>query len=839
MSENIVALPLYYYGAPNKKGPLFNAKIYVGIPDLDPHILANRYDIIFRNEDGTDVPISPAQQPVRTSSGGYATYNGQVGQILVDGNYSIAVDSAQDAQQYYWPNYFSGQPLVDGSDHNLLGGRSAIAAHDQIYRRETTVAEIESGVFVPVGSEVIYLSLTDRDGAMFDLSVGGVPDGLKSIDAGGGNTAVYSGPSEVNVQHVGADLTGSTDAGPAIVAALSISGYAYLTDGVLDVSTNVILEDNQTLTRRGDAIINLSAIIGPGLHTKSGGYIAPSATSVYYKDEPHVSAGWSRQKITSNAGIGSTSLALDDISDLNVGDYVSITNGYCDMWRVLETSGEEFQKVISPDVDLWKNSIHQIKSKGGSIITLNEALGFDCPVIPKTYGFFPDENDLSGYAGFNYPTVEKLVGAVGVEISNLKIINNTARSIIGYACIDTTISGCDITHESNVNKPIELYTSVDAKISNNRVRALGFSYSIRRSSKGCIMNNNTSEYGGNGDGPALFWERAYSCQSQGFTCSTYGGPHSSTKIGFYMNTCHSNVVSGVNATGFGRAVHIGFGGEGCVASDVTGFGCDVAFGAFAARDFVCSSGSVDGSLTASGNPFADSVITASSCYNGSFSDITQSPLADTAVYSGRVHISQSIGLTFDNVKAPNAWFHASTEDDLTSLVGIPRATTNGCEFHSFDIASPNFDQAYTRPAILNKTKLNNESQITKTHYTEFNDCNLLESLVLVSAPFTKLRRTKISSAASGVNFGSSASDTGRFRSSMIDLGDCQIDAPNNFNYYENPQGAITGGSLPTYTLGGGEISLLDQYPLTRVYKNPGQAGTVSGWLIVSESPSYT
>lgn len=193
MSDNIVALPLYYYGAPNKKGPLFNAKIYVGTPDLDPRILANRKDIIFRNEDGTTVPISPSQQPVRTSSGGYATYNGQIGQVLVDGNYSIAVDSSQDVQQYYWPNYFNGTPLVIGDegeiDHGLLKNKDAPQkAHDQIYRRKTTATETSSGVFSPGDN----LSLSERGDAPFNVVTGGTPNGFDILDAGNGNTAVLT-----------------------------------------------------------------------------------------------------------------------------------------------------------------------------------------------------------------------------------------------------------------------------------------------------------------------------------------------------------------------------------------------------------------------------------------------------------------------------------------------------------------------------------------------------------------------------------------------------------------------------------------------------------------------
>ena len=102
----------------------------------------------------------------------------------------------------------------------------------------------------------------------------------------------------------------------------------------------------------------------------------------------------------------------------------------------------------------------------------------------------------------------------------------------------------------------------------------------------------------------------------------------------------------------------------------------------------------------------------------------------------------------------------------------------------------------------------------------------------------EIGRTKINSAVSGIDFGVSAGDTGRFRSSMLDMLDCQIDAPAHYQYYVNPENAIIGGTIPAYALGGGEITLMDQYPLDRVYKNPGQYGTVAGWVVVRESPGY-
>lgn len=214
MTLGIVNLPLDYFPDPNKGRPIFNGQIFVGEPDLDPQILANRKDIVARQEDGTEIPISPAEQPVRTSAGGVPTYNGATVQILVEGNYSIKVLDKGGAQEYFWTNYNQGLPLVVGDEgkinHGLLLDKDAVGAHDTIYRRKTTVAEIESGVFA-IGD---LLTVTDRSNAPFDVEALLVNDGFSVIDAVGKsavlNTLLYDFIDPTWLGAVGVDVTGTS-----------------------------------------------------------------------------------------------------------------------------------------------------------------------------------------------------------------------------------------------------------------------------------------------------------------------------------------------------------------------------------------------------------------------------------------------------------------------------------------------------------------------------------------------------------------------------------------------------------------------------------------------------
>jgi len=101
------------------------------------------------------------------------------------------------------------------SDHSALSNRNAVGAHDDIYRRKTTVSEIESGVFA-VG---LKLSVADRDNANFEIVSGGTPNGYYTLDAGNGNTAVMELKGWLSYDAFGADSSGIGLSSQAMAAA--------------------------------------------------------------------------------------------------------------------------------------------------------------------------------------------------------------------------------------------------------------------------------------------------------------------------------------------------------------------------------------------------------------------------------------------------------------------------------------------------------------------------------------------------------------------------------------------------------------------------------------------
>ena len=109
---NIVELSPGYYPNTSKGRPLALAYIYVGIPDLDPTVVANQKTLSVQQEDGTIVAVT---QPIRTNAGGVPTYLGESVVLLVEGDYSLTVLDSGENQIYYVPSTAYDQYLIAGN----------------------------------------------------------------------------------------------------------------------------------------------------------------------------------------------------------------------------------------------------------------------------------------------------------------------------------------------------------------------------------------------------------------------------------------------------------------------------------------------------------------------------------------------------------------------------------------------------------------------------------------------------------------------------------------------------------------------------------------------------
>jgi len=158
MAKGAVQFPLTNFVGDNGK-PLFNAKIYIGEVDKNPRTEEFRKSVFVPQESGADIEIA---QPVRTNEAGIPTYNGNPVELLVDGEYSMAVYSRNDVLEYYFPNASSSENKVIKLDTiDELRNTEPTTDLQQVSVAGHTLPGIGGGIFYADFSDT---TSTDDDG---------------------------------------------------------------------------------------------------------------------------------------------------------------------------------------------------------------------------------------------------------------------------------------------------------------------------------------------------------------------------------------------------------------------------------------------------------------------------------------------------------------------------------------------------------------------------------------------------------------------------------------------------------------------------------------------------
>lgn len=271
MANAIIQLPIPYIGDFSKGRPLFNASIYVGVPDLDPEIPANQLQIVGIQEDGAEVNLN---QPVLTGSGGYPTYNGSPVRLSVDGAYSLKINDKQGSQEYYFSNVLNGAPLTteDIRSRSLDSLTSAVAF---VTTNPTTIDRLTTASYRnPAECLALSIPYPDGGGASYIVEALGTPDGYGD-HAAGAKQLTLSVPNRVNPIQYGLAGNGSSDDILAM-AALLTSGRAIdwmdRTYSITGMISETITSGIDWVSNGATIINNSSTSVGRTIELLTGGY---------------------------------------------------------------------------------------------------------------------------------------------------------------------------------------------------------------------------------------------------------------------------------------------------------------------------------------------------------------------------------------------------------------------------------------------------------------------------------------------------------------------------------------------------------------------------------------
>ena len=427
--------------------------------------------------------------------------------------------------------------------------------------------------------------------------------------------------------------------------------------------------DNTTVDFNGAEVrfINEGRFASALYNADKSNFVPALPVDSYYMHAATTSVGNPLATIAADAMRKSQTILVSDASGFAVGDYIFVSNGYCDMWRVMEKydseglpSSRSLQDWVRPDVDLWRCEIAKIKNIVGNTIYLEDQLVNDYPVVVKTYGFFSDENNLAGYAGYNTPRIERLGGASNCKFKNTAFLNDgNTHSLIAYASFGVTTQGCTF---KGTGVGVDYYTCFASHILDSFSSTASFGQSIRRGSALCTIGNTTAEYVG-GDAPVIVWEGSNLCVVNNIKVDGTQGNANHAKIGFYFNTCWDCVGSNFTGKNLADVVSVQFCRGGITVDNIVGVNVGNLISAYATFDAKATQGFQRGRYKDSIADYDLSLFLVSESSDIKFINFKDSENYSSTKSGGRAHIYKSYGVKLIGIDAENIILWNSVDDD--------------------------------------------------------------------------------------------------------------------------------------------------------------------------------
>lgn len=608
----------------------------------------------------------------------------------------------------------------------------------------------------------------------------------------------------------------------------------YWFSGTVKYYSNIIVNGYNAEFIGGTNNIIFSNAIFNKLRTSS---ITAQEDTIYYKYQNSIAADNPWTNITSNVPRKSYSIIVSDVSGFNVGDYVFLSNGYCDMWRVMEQYTGSSQDWVRKDVDLWRCEIAKIKSISGNTIVFENQLREEYLVQPKTYNLFADENNRSDHQGWNKPTIERLGGVSNTIFRNMKL-KNGKKSIFAKLSIGVNVVNCET---SDGTEGIVYHTCFNSHMLNSVGDNQKFSFSIQRGSQFCSMNELTATHN-EADCPILIWEGSHLCVANNIKANgrylTSMDNHA--RMGFYFNTCWDCSATHIHGKNLGDVVSVQFCRGQINVNNITGQNCDRVLNIYRSFDVLSKTGQLNGYLTSENdlNDYTGILYSVSESSNCSATDLKSDEKYNSVKASGRIHIYKSFGIELNNIAAENTILWSSVDDDKKIELDTQKMSDSNGRYREVYIAQTyNDSEAQVRTSKLIDTIVQRRISLQCIHKNSLERVKILgkdvsSSLRLTLSFYNRLIDCDIDNQTAGIDFLGDGSPGNNHWTSLIYLKSTRVNAPTKFLNYIDPITMLEiNNNANEHCRAGEEVSVLTDYPKVKTYVNPGAAGNKAGWYI--------
>lgn len=467
------------------------------------------------------------------------------------------------------------------------------------------------------------------------------------------------------------------------------SGDLIYIDVDYTLSTDITIPSNKTIKTIKGAVINHN---GGSLRT------AAVSSAQYYKDVPENL----QIAITESVASGSTTIKVVDASTISVGDKLILKNGYCDMWRVLE-SGDAVVQRKAVDTLTYKSEIIEVLAKSGNTLTVTP-LVYDYPLVPTTYGYISDENALPEYSGYTRPSVTKMLYSNIKLDLDIVIPSASTGKVMALAYVDNLDLSMRVKSAATIHAPFTIAMSEvnihDVVINGHKGGVLW----VQETSKGLMTNLIANDWRGGHDSPFAVMLLSNINVSN---VSTTASERQISSSACYINTCDGGSMTNIFGKNLARVVDFSFSRQ-VVASTMVGKNCDFIAGGFASSNCKAVDGTVDGYCfqNSATTIYTPTLIYCSSTTNILYENISR--FNDKGY--GRIRFNGSIGVKINNINAPETTMHtiiANMASEIATGNNNNAVTVSGASIGGFVRESAYYNAGDEYGAVYPMTKYEN------------------------------------------------------------------------------------------------------------------------------------